>query len=387
MKKIFITCAFLFLTIGGYSQNLKKLISAVAPNYPLLRAKQFETLAKADQIKYARCVALPSLDAGYQINYATYNNITGMATAQYFVSVSGPPSTSNSSDAVAGSVAGAVLNWDIFTFGQRSAEVHSAKALATSQETEPRSEIFQHQVRTAQTYLDLLMSNELAKVYAKNLERSHDMLRIVRSLSRTGLRRGVDTALFQAEVSRDRLDLLNQEKVKQTLQLQLKELLGGVNIDQVSLDTIFVDDLPKIQVADTSVVHPDLILSRSRMEIAEYQKKASTRSLFLKLSLWATAYGRGSGIRYDGYVNSEDGLSFNRYNYGTGLVLSIPLLKFARTQHQIRFQASLLEAERERLNATTLHQQILQKHLPIFRPHAKYNTSRDTYKRNVNAAK
>src|SRR5688572_10179112 len=179
MKKIFITYAFLFLTIAGYSQTLKKLLSDAAQNYPLLRAKQFETLAIVEQIKYARSAALPSLDAGYQINYATYNNITGTATAQHFVPISGPPSSSNSSDAVAGSAAGVVLNWDIFTFGQRSAEVQSAKVLATSQEAEQQSEIFQHQVRTAQTYLDLLMSSELVKVHAKNLERSQDMLRIV----------------------------------------------------------------------------------------------------------------------------------------------------------------------------------------------------------------
>jgi outer membrane protein len=354
MNKILITCTFLFLSVAVYSQDLKKLLSDAAQNYPLLRAKHFETLAKADQIKYAKSAAVPSLDAGYQINYATYNNITGMATAQHFVPISGPPSSSNSSDAVVGSVAGVVLNWDIFTFGQRSAEVRSAKALAVSQGAEHQSEIFQHQVRTAQTYLDLLMSNELVKAYAKHLERSEHMLRIVRSLSRTGLRPGVDTALFQAEISRARIDLLNQEKLKQTFQFQLKEFLGGANVDEVRPDTTFVNDLPEIQIADTSFHHPALLLSRSRLEIAEYQKKALTSSMLPKLSLWATAYGRGSGIRYDGYVNSEDGLSFSRYNYGTGLVLSIPLLNFARTQHQIRAQSSLVEAERERLNATTL---------------------------------
>lgn len=354
MKKILVTYIFLFLTVAAYSQILKQLLSEAAQNHPLLRAKHLETLAKADQINYARSAALPSLDAGYQINYATYNNITGMATAQHFVPISGPPSSGNSSDAVAGSVAGVVLNWDIFTFGQRSAEVHSAKALATYQEAEQQNEIFQHQVRTAQTYLDLVMSNELVKVHTKNLERSQDMLRIVRSLSRTGLRPGVDTALFQAEVSRVRIDLFNQEKLKQTLQLQLKELLGGVNADQVELDTTFANNLPKIQISDTSVVHPALLLSRSRMEVAEYHKRAFSRSLFPKLSLWATAYGRGSGIRYDGYVNSADDLSFSRYNYGTGLVLSVPLLKFARTKYQIRAQALLVDAERERLNATNL---------------------------------
>jgi outer membrane protein len=35
-------------------------------------------------------------------------------------------------------------------------------------------------------------------------------------------------------------------------------------------------------------------------------------------------------------------------------VLSVPILQFARTQHQIRSQASLTKAEEERFNATKL---------------------------------
>jgi outer membrane protein TolC len=76
--------------------------------------------------------------------------------------------------------------------------------------------------------------------------------------------------------------------------------------------------------------------------------------LYPKLSLWGTAYARGSGIRYDGYVNSEDGLSFSRYNYGAGLVLSVPLLRFTNVRYQVHAQESLIKAEEERLNMVKL---------------------------------
>jgi membrane fusion protein (multidrug efflux system) len=68
----------------------------------------------------ARASVVHTLDASYQVNQATYNNITGMSSPQFYIPISGPPSQENTSDAVFGSSANLLLNWDIFTFGQRS---------------------------------------------------------------------------------------------------------------------------------------------------------------------------------------------------------------------------------------------------------------------------
>jgi outer membrane protein TolC len=84
------------------------------------------------------------------------------------------------------------------------------------------------------------------------------------------------------------------------------------------------------------------------------EKNSLQRTLYPKLSFWGTAYARGSGIRYDGFVNSGDGLSFSRYNYGAGLVLSVPLLRFTNLRHQLSTQESLIKAEEEKLNLTKL---------------------------------
>jgi outer membrane protein len=162
----------------------------------LLKAKRYESHAKQEALGYARNAAVPSLDAGYQVNYATYNNITGMASAQHFVPISGSPSSSNSSDAVVGTAGGLLLNWDVFTFGQRASKIQSAVASLEAQQADEQNEIFQHRVKVANAYLDLMMTYELVKVHQKNLERAEDNFRIVRSLSSSGLRPGVDTALF-----------------------------------------------------------------------------------------------------------------------------------------------------------------------------------------------
>jgi outer membrane protein len=338
----------------AYAQSLKELLTRAEQNYPLLKAKRFESTAKAQAVSYAKSLVIPSLDAGYQVNYATYNNITGMATAQYFVPISGPPSSSNSSDAVLGTAGGLLLNWDVFTFGQRSSKIQSAKASLEAQQADEQNEIFQHRVKVANAYLDLMMTYELINAYHKNLERAEDNLRIVRSLSSSGLRPGVDTALFQAELSRARIDLINYENLRERLALEFAELLGDNRFGSIPPDSSFFDKLPMLPDSISEIVHPALQLSNAKIKAVESDRISLQRSLLPKLSLWGTAYGRGSGIRYDGYINSEDGLSFSRYNYGAGLVLSVPLLQFARTRYQIRSQASLTKAEEERSNFTKL---------------------------------
>lgn len=54
------------------------------------------------------------------------------------------------------------------------------------------------------------------------------------------------------------------------------------------------------------------------------------------------------------WVNSEDGLSFSRYNYGAGLILSVPLLRFTNLRYQLKSQESLINVEEEKLNMTKL---------------------------------
>jgi len=336
------------------AQPLKVLLEQAKANYPLLKAKGFESLAEENRLRYEKSMAIPVIDAGYQVNYATYNNITGMATAQHFVPISGPPASANSSSAVWGTAGGLLMNWDIFTFGQRRAKVQSAKASLGYRQADEQQETFQHQVRTAHAYLDLLISHELVKVYRRNLARSGDNLRIVHSLSSSGLRPGVDTALFQAELARARIDLLQCEQQLQAQQLQLAELLGERGLPAFDGDSLYFSRLPAVPDTAHSASHPTISLANSRLRMAEYESVSLRRSLLPKLSLWGTAYGRGSGIRYDGYVHSTDGLSMSRYNYGAGLVVSMPLLQIMRTQYQLRAQHAQIQASRERLNAVTL---------------------------------
>jgi outer membrane protein TolC len=78
------------------------------------------------------------------------------------------------------------------------------------------------------------------------------------------------------------------------------------------------------------------------------------RTLMPTLGVWGTMYARGSDIQFGGIVNSNDGLSFQRYNYGVGLQLSIPLLQFARIRPQLQQQEFLIRSNAEKLNNISL---------------------------------
>ena len=337
----------------AHGQTLSDLLNKAETNGPLIAAKRFEENAAADQVRSTRNATLPSLDAAYQLNYATYNNITGMAAPQYFIPISGPPSVDNQYSPVFGSAASLLMNWDILTFGQRNARTDIARANQKVAAADTQYEILRTKVTISENYLDVLFAGELIKVFQKNLDRSRERVKEMTVLTETGLRPAVDSALFQAEVSRASIELLNAQKVLESRKLLLAEAVGEENISYDNDSGIF-DRLPSAKVDTSSHNNPLLRLSQARVESSIQQRKLIQRTLYPKLSLWATTYARGSGIRYDGYVNSEDGLSFTRYNYGFGLQFSLPILRFIDTRTQLNQSENITRAHEERLRQARL---------------------------------
>ncbi|HLF35318.1 MAG TPA: TolC family protein [Cyclobacteriaceae bacterium] len=352
MKKYIFTIIVLLSTAVTRGQTLNEFLEKAKKNYPLLVAKQHEISARQEQLSYIRSTALPSMDMLYQVNYATYNNITGLAVST-FVPISGPPVPVNVFPGVFGSAGSIMLNWEPFTFGQRKAAVHTAESYLHFQEADADQEIFQHQLKVISKYLDVVFSAELIKVFSKNLERAEENTRIVKSLAGSGLRPGVDTAMFQAESVRARIELLNYDNQFRTFRTELSEFIGGEPVNDVT-DSIYFESLPTIRVDSATGLHPLIRIFSERVNINLRERIALQRTLFPRLSFWGTAYGRGSGIAIDGTANPEEGLTLSHYNYGGGLILSIPILRFANLRHLVSTRNSLIHAEEERLNLVRL---------------------------------
>ena len=75
----FITTYFLGTAQVQQTKTLHQLLQVAETNYPLLKSKKFSVDAAQKAVEISKNTKIPSLDAAYQMNYATYNNITGMA--------------------------------------------------------------------------------------------------------------------------------------------------------------------------------------------------------------------------------------------------------------------------------------------------------------------
>ena len=80
------------------------------------------------------------------------------------------------------------------------------------------------------------------------------------------------------------------------------------------------------------------------------------------LGVWGTTYARGSDIQNGGIVKPNDGLSFERYNWGVGLQLSIPLLQAVKIRPQLQQQDFFIRSNEEKVNNISLQ---LRKQLEI----------------------
>ncbi len=333
--------------------SLKELLQTAETNYPLLKSKAMEVEAAQKSVDVSKSSNIPSLDASYQLNYATYNNITGMAYPPFLVPISGPPSSSNDYNGVFGSAISLLFNWQLVTFGQRQSQVDFAKAGLQYANADAQNEIFKHKVKVINAYLDVLTATELVKVYEENLKRTEAGFSTIKTLVITGIKPGVDSALLKAEVSKAKIDLLNGRKLKDQTIIILSQLLASDNIPSLS-DTSYFSRLPSSSMAADTVKNPLLSLYDSTIELSYARKKVLSKTKMPTLGVWGSTYARGSGISYNGAVKATDGLGFQRFNYGLGLQLSFPILQFARIKPQVQQQDFIIKSNEEKRNEISL---------------------------------
>ena len=353
-----IFCTWVLIFLGGSLDAqtaipLGEAVQKAAINYPALKAKALQVEALKKNIQVVTNTGLPSLDASYQVNYATYNNITGMAYPTYLVPISGPPSKDNNLAGVFGSATGLLLNWQPFTFGQRESQTAFAKAGVTQANSDLANEILQHKVRVANAYLDALGAKELLQIFRENLSRSQANLALVQNLVANGLRPGVDSALFAGEVSKATAELLNHQRNYEQALLNLSQLMGVTDNITIS-DSSYSYRLPVNGIVADSLQHPLLAFYQSAIDLDLAKRKTIEKTTLPGLGFWGTTYARGSGIQYDGTVKSLDGLGLQRVNYGLGIQLSVPLLQSMKIKPQLQQQDIQARADKEKLNELSL---------------------------------
>jgi outer membrane protein TolC len=337
--------------------SIREALSLVQTRLPQLQAYKERATAAGYNTNLARNTLMPDLTVGYQADFATYNNITGMNYPGLLMPISGPPSASSINDPVPGTALAALVKWTPWTFGQRQAAIDKAAAQYKVASSEYNDALFRGQYAVLQIYLDIVYLKRLLTSLQANTDRIRSALQQSLVLAKEGLRPGIDTVQFQAALSLSEIDFLSTQRtyLGQMVELSRLTALPDQPENIVLTDTLLSLRLPAS--SDTTLLftgNPQYLFYKAKLDLSSSSLKEIQRSWRPHLDLWANAYSRGSGVAASGTVDKSNGWQLDHNNYGLGFQLSFPILQFAQVNLSKKQYRSFVMADQAQLDQVSL---------------------------------
>lgn len=344
--------------------TLKEAVQTGLHNYSAIKAKANYVNASKATVKQSEKEYLPDLGIAFQHDYGTVNGTTGPSYGLRGISnlaSSGAPLAEQNWHAAFGALYLTNVNWDFFSFGRAKEKIKTAQAAVARDESDLAQEQFQHEIRVAAAYMNLLAAQRLTQSWQNNLDRAIALQGIVTTRVRNGLNAGVDSSLANAEVSNAKIVLTRSRDYEQEQANQLA-ILMGVPAQDFTLDTLFIARIPAA-LYDSGArqqQHPLLAFYQRRIDLSNEQAKYYKTFNYPTFSLFGVFQGRGSGFDYNYGIQGMDhykqdyfsGINPNRYNYllGVGMVwnLTTPL----RVQQQVTSQKFISQALKDEYDLT-----------------------------------
>lgn len=346
----------MLVALSGTAQTLSmpEAIKTGVANYGTVKAKENYAKASGETVKQARRDYLPNLVLSAQQSYGTINGQNGPAYGfgGYGVASSGLPLDHQNWNAAFGALYLANINWEFFTFGRYRERINLAKADQARNQADYQQELFQHEIRVAAAYLNLLASQRLVRSQQKNLDRAQIFLTTSGARVKNGLNPGVDSTLASAEVSRAKIEL------NRTLDLVKEQnnrlaFLMGVDVRDFQLDTTLVTKVPKnVLTMETpaDANNPIRKFYKSRLDYSDQQVRLYRKNYYPSFSLFGVYQTRASGFD-SSYAQDQtaftqnyfDGVSPDRQNYLVGVGVTWNLTTIFRTSKQVSSQKFISE--------------------------------------------
>ena len=179
---------------GGGPLTLTDAVQLALRNYPAIKESRARAQAAEEGVGVARTAYLPRLDAIWQVNRATTNNVFGLLLPQSVIpSISGPVlGTRSLGDSVWGSAGGVLLSWEAVDFGQRRAGVDAARAQTSLAKSQTALTELDVAAAAADAFLTELAAEESVRAAQANVARLQVFGNNVRTLVQNQLRPGAD---------------------------------------------------------------------------------------------------------------------------------------------------------------------------------------------------
>lgn len=338
--------------------NLRDAVGTGLKNYGIIRAKASYAKAAEAGVRQAKAEYLPNLWLSAQQDYGTVNGQNGplYGFGGLGVASSGIPLAEQNWNAAFGALYLTNLNWDFFAFGRAKHRTGVAKATARRDRQDLAQEEFQHAVRIAGTYLNLLASKRLLITQEKNLDRASVLRTTIVAKAKGGIIAGVDSSQANAEVSAARIAINRARDAVQEQETQLAQLMG-VPAEAFDIDTSFILRVPGHMAETAETVldkHPQLQYFRDRIALADEQTRYYRSLQYPAFSLFSILQTRASGFTpayntdQHAYTQSYfDGVSPTRSNYLFGVGVSWNLTNILRMGQQTRAQRYTAQAIRD----------------------------------------
>jgi len=335
---------------SSYGQKvftLKDALSEGTKNYGIIKAKTKYAEASKIGVQQAKRENLPNFSLSAQQDFGTVNGQFGplFGFNGLGVASSGPALAQQNSNAAFGASYLTNFNWDFFAFGKAKQKVKVAEAMALKDSKDLDQELFQHKIKIAAAYLNLIAAQQLKRSYEKNLNRADTFRRIAIAKVLSGMIPGVDSSQANAEYSSAKILLTKSIDQEASISNQLFQLVG-IAPQTYSLDSFFINRIPKISSDSIAFQkHPLLQFYKSRINASDAQSRFIKKSSYPVFTAVGVVQGRGSGFKSDYLVNPLDftknywsGISPTRSNYLLGVGVTWNITQPLRISQQVKFQ-------------------------------------------------
>jgi adhesin transport system outer membrane protein len=343
-KSLFVVFLLLFSIAANAQQpvSLKQLLIQVDKSAPTLITDSSAIHVRQAQAAEVRNNWLPNLRLNYQADIGTNNNVAGPYFGFGIIpSDSRGVRTESNTTAVSANVGVAALDWEIYNFGAYGAQNRVALSNIQVEQNNFAQSKYQLEAYTIYNYLQLMSLQDYAKIQARNIKRNQEILRSIGSLTRSGVRPGVDTSIANAELSKARLNYIELNNQLQQVQLRLSTV-SGLPYQSIIADSLVEDQLmnsPYGQLNTDTANHPLINYYKSLYQNSKEQENLVKKQYNPKIMLEGAAWGRGSSVDANDHFNSiSNGWGFRRDNYLVGLGISYNLFDLRRKQLKVRTQ-------------------------------------------------
>jgi outer membrane protein len=356
-KVISIRPGLIFLAAGSLIAQqpvpvtLAQAIEKSLGNYPSIRVSQEQMNAAAAGIRLARTAYLPKLDTIGQLNRGTRNNVFGMLFPQSVIpAMSGPVIGTNNSGSVWGSAVGALVTWEPFDFGLRTANVEAAAAARTQSEAAARRTQFDVAVATADAWLTLVAAQETVRAAQAGVDGATVIVRTITAQVNAQLRPGADQSRAEAELAAARTQLIQAQQAVDVARATLSQFTG-LEPSRIAVTAGGLDRLPPDQAppALNPAENPIAIEQNGIVEQSRAQLRVLELSYFPKFYLQGSAYARGTGAETGGArLGGLNGLGPTVQDYALGFTVTFPVLDLPALRAKEAAQSATIRAQAAR---------------------------------------